>query len=101
MNDGPRNPLHVLAAALLLPASGHVLQGRPQRGLMFLFFMIVLGWASSHVMPPTASFFGQHIGGFFVYGMSVIDAYKWSKVKWEVWQHANSQAPDKAGEVQS
>jgi hypothetical protein len=90
MNEPPRNPLHVLLAAVLLPASGHVLQGRAPRGLMFLFFMIVLGWASSHIMPPTASFFGKNIGGFFVYGMSIIDAYKWSKVKLEIWKHAQS-----------
>ncbi len=31
------------------------------------------------------------IGGIFVYGMSIIDAYKWSRVKWEVWKHAKSQ----------
>lgn len=92
MTDAPRNPLHVLVAAVLLPASGHVLQGRPQRGLMFLFFMIILGWASGHIMPPTASFLGRHIGGFFVYGMSIIDAYKWSKIKLEVWKHAQSRS---------
>ncbi len=88
MSDVPQKPLLVLIAAILLPGFGHVLQGRPQRGLMFLFFMIVLGWAGSHVMPPTASFIGQNIGGIFVYGMSVIDAYKWSKIKLETWKHA-------------
>lgn len=88
MTEAPRNPKHVLLAAIF-PAGGHVLQGRPQRGLMFLFFMVILGWASNHVMPETASFFGRHIGGLFVYGISVIDAYKWSKVKWETSKHAN------------
>jgi hypothetical protein len=95
MSDAPPNPRYVLLAALLLPASGHVFQGRAQRGLMFLFFMIVLGWASSHMMPVTSSFFGRHIGGFFVYGMSVIDAYKWSKVKLEIWKHAQSALAEK------
>ena len=96
MTDAPRKPLQVLLAAVVLPGSGHVLQGRAQRGLMFLFFMIVLGWASGHLMPPNASFFGRHIGGFFVYGMSIIDAYKWSKIQWEVWRHANSSASEKS-----
>ncbi|HUQ35435.1 MAG TPA: hypothetical protein VM144_03565 [Aestuariivirga sp.] len=91
MTPAPRNPRHVLLAAIVLPGSGHVLQGRAPRGLMFLFFTIILGWASSHVMPETASFFGRHIGGIFIYGMSVIDAYKWSKLKWEVWKHEKSQ----------
>jgi hypothetical protein len=91
MTPAPRNPYHVLFAAVVLPGSGHVLQGRAPRGLMFLFFMIILGWASNHLMPQNAGFFGRHIGGIFVYGMSIIDAYKWSRVKWEVWMHAKSQ----------
>ena len=91
MTPAPRNPRLVLLAAIILPGSGHVLQGRAQRGLMFLFFTIILGWASSHVMPETASFIGRHIGGIFIYGMSIIDAYKWSKVKWEVWKNEKNQ----------
>ena len=91
MTPAPRNPRLVLLAAIILPGSGHVLQGRAPRGLMFLFFTIILGWASSHVMPETASFFGRHIGGIFIYGMSVIDAYRWSKVNWEVWKREKNQ----------
>ena len=91
MTPAPRNPRLVLLAAIILPGSGHVLQGRAPRGLMFLFFTIILGWASSHVMPETASFFGRHIGGLFIYGMSIIDAYRWSKVEWEVWKREKSQ----------
>jgi hypothetical protein len=91
MTPAPRNPRLVLLASIILPGSGHVLQGRAQRGLLFLFFMIILGWASSHVMPETASFFGRHIGGIFIYGMSIIDAYKWSKVNWEVWKREKTE----------
>jgi hypothetical protein len=94
MTPAPHNPRLVLLAAIILPGSGHVLQGRAQRGLMFLFFMIILGWASSHVMPETASFFGRHIGGIFIYGMSIIDAYKWSKVSLEVWKHTKTKVAD-------
>jgi hypothetical protein len=94
MNQAPRNPYIVLAAALLLPGSGHVLQGQAPRGLMFLFFIIVLAWASSHVMPETASFLGRHIGGFFVYGLSVIDAYKSARVAWEKWKYAREHRQD-------
>ncbi|MBZ0215813.1 MAG: hypothetical protein K8F25_04610 [Fimbriimonadaceae bacterium] len=92
MTPVPRNPYHVLLAAIILPGSGHVLQSRAPRGLMFLFFTIILGWASSHVMPETASFIGRHIGGIFIYGMSIIDAYRWSRVEWEVWKHAKATA---------
>ena len=90
MTPAPRNPYHILLAAVVLPGSGHVLQGRTPRGLMFLFFMVILGWASMRHMPEGASFFGRHVGGIFVYGISVLDAYKWSRVKWEVWKHAES-----------
>ncbi len=91
MTPEPRNPRLVLLAAVVLPGSGHVLQGRAPRGLMFLFFTIILGWASSHVMPETASFFGRHIGGIFIYGMSIIDAYRWSKVEWEIRKREKTQ----------
>jgi hypothetical protein len=94
MTPAPRNPRYVLLAAIVLPGSGHVLQGRAPRGLMFLFFTIILGWASTHVMPETASFFGRHIGGIFIDGMSIIDAYRWSRVQWEVWKRATSTVAD-------
>lgn len=90
MTPAPRNPYLVLLAAAILPGSGHLLQGRAPRGLMFLFFTIILGWVSSHLMPETASFIGRHIGGVFVYGVSIIDAYKWSRVQWELWKHEQS-----------
>lgn len=86
----PRNPYFVLAAAIVLPGSGHVLNGVPQRGLVFLFFIILLGWASVNTMPAGASFFGQYIGGVFVYGISVIDAYQTARVNWEKWKFARS-----------
>lgn len=86
----PRSPYLVLAAAIVLPGSGHVLNGVPQRGLVFLFFIILLGWASVNVMPPNASLFGQYVGGVFVYGISVIDAYQTARVNWEKWKFARS-----------
>lgn len=82
----PRNPYGVLAWAIVLPGAGHVLNGGAQRGLVFLFFIILLGWASVNLMPAHASFFGRYIGGVFVYGLSVIDAYQTARVKWEKWK---------------
>lgn len=88
MSAKPRSPYLILVAALLLPGSGHVLLGLAQRGLMFLFFMIVLGWAGANVMADTASFFVRHAGGIFLYGVSVIDAYKTARIRWETWKYA-------------
>src|SRR3954452_5116054 len=86
----PPNPYLVLAAAILLPGSGQVLNGTPQRGLMFLFFMIVLGWVTSHIAPPQATFIGHYAGGLFIYAMSIFDAYKWARIRLTTWQHAEA-----------
>lgn len=80
MSDKPVNPRKVLAAALI-PGAGHVMLGQAQRGLTFIFFMVILGWISTKFMPDTASFIGRHIGGVFIYGMSVLDAYRTAKVR--------------------
>jgi hypothetical protein len=87
MSDKPLNPYAVLVAALVLPGAGHVLQGMARRGLMFLFFTLILGWVSVRLMPPTASFFSRHAGGIFIYGLSVIDAYKVARIRYAIWQH--------------
>ncbi len=70
-----KNFILVIAAAIV-PGAGHVFLGQAQRGLMFIFFMTILGWISTKVMPETASFMGRHIGGIFIWGMSIIDAYR-------------------------
>lgn len=94
MSSAPRNPYVILAAAAILPGSGHVLQGQAPRGLMFLFFIVILGWVGTHLMPETASFFGRHVGGIFVYGLSVLDAYKTARIRWETWKYETKQKPD-------
>ena len=66
----------LLIAASFIPGAGHVLLGQAQRGLMFIFFITVFGLISTKVMPDTASFIGRHIGGVFIWGMSIIDAYR-------------------------
>jgi hypothetical protein len=86
MSDKPFNPYAILAASLLLPGGGHVLLGLAQRGLMFLFFTLILGWVSMRLMPGTASFFSRHVGGIFIYGLSVIDAYKIARIRYETWK---------------
>ncbi|MFM8608044.1 MAG: DUF6677 family protein [Hyphomicrobiales bacterium] len=83
----PINPYIVLAAAVVVPGAGHVIQGKPQRGLMFLFFTLILGWVSLRLMPETASVFTRHVGGIFIYGLSVLDAYKSARVNLETWKY--------------
>jgi hypothetical protein len=93
MSDRPIHPYTVLAAATLLPGTGQVLNGTPQRGLVFLFFMVMLGWVSMNLMPPDASFVGRTIGGVFVYGLSVIDAYKRARIRYEQWRYRKDNPP--------
>lgn len=91
MTDTPTKPMHpyaILALAIALPGSGHVFSGVPTRGLQFLFFMIVVGWATSKIAPEQASFIGRYAGGFFIYALSILDAYKIARVRWETWRHA-------------
>lgn len=84
MMEKPLNPYAVLAAAVIMPGAGHVLLGKTQRGLMFLFFTVILGWVSLRLTPETASFFTRHAGGILIYGFSVIDAYKTARIEWEL-----------------
>ena len=84
MINKPVNPYAVLAAAVIMPGAGHVLLGKTQRGLMFLFFTVILGWVSLRLTPETASFFMRHAGGILIYGFSVIDAYKTARIEWEL-----------------
>jgi hypothetical protein len=90
MRPRPLSPYLVLATSVLLPGSGHVLNGAPQRGLIFLFFIVLLGWVSVNIMPADASFIGRYIGGVFVYGLSVLDAYKQARIKFEVSRMAST-----------
>ncbi len=70
-----KHPILVFIVSLI-PGAAHVWLGQPQRGLMFIFFMTILGWISLKLMPENASFAGRHIGGVFIWGMSIIDAYR-------------------------
>ncbi len=82
--ESPRHPLLISLLALLLPGAGQVLNGQPQRGLVFVFFMVLGGWITYHLTnPEEVSFIGRHAGGLFVYAVSILDAYKWARVRWE------------------
>jgi len=72
----PVHPRLILLLAIILPGSGHVALGRVPRALGFIFFMLVLGWLSARFAAAGASFVGRHAGGFFVYALSITDAYR-------------------------
>lgn len=78
-----RPPLLIGLVAVLLPGVGQVLNQQPQRGLTFLFFMLLGGWISFNLTTAGHSAVGRFAGGIFVYAMSVLDAYKWARVRFE------------------
>jgi hypothetical protein len=84
----PPNPLLVLAAAIVLPGSGQVWNGEPRRGLVFLFFLVLLGAFTLVTAGPDVSFVGRYAGGFFVWAMAIFDAYKRARIRYEVWRYA-------------
>ena len=77
----PVNPRLVLLAAIMIPGAGHLLLGKQLRGAYFLFFSIVLGWLTTKIAPEQASFIGRHAGGFFIYALSLPDAYRIAKIQ--------------------
>lgn len=88
----PANPYLVLLAAIVLPGTGHVLNRQPYRGLIFLFFMLLLGGFTLKTAAPDVSVVGKFAGGLFVYALSILDAYKTARVRAEVWRHHHGRA---------
>jgi hypothetical protein len=72
----PMNPRLILLIATVLPGGGHVAMGQFRRALGFVLFMLVLGGLTTQFAAPTVSFVGRHAAGFFVYALSIIDAYR-------------------------
>lgn len=84
----PFPPLAVLAAAVVLPGSGQVMNRQPVRGLIFVFFILLLGGFTLVTAQPTVSIVGKLAGGIFVYAMAIYDAYKHARIRHEVWSYA-------------
>lgn len=82
----PPHPHLVLATAILLPGCGQVLNGQPTRGLTFLFFMVMLGAFTLKTAAPDVSLAGKLAGGLFVYALSIPDAYRTARLRWELWR---------------
>jgi hypothetical protein len=79
----PRHPYVVLLLAMVLPGMGQVMNSTPFRGLFFVFFMLVGAWICLHTTTPEHSYLGRFAGGWFVYAISILDAYKWARYRFE------------------
>ena len=72
-------PWLVIVAAVLVPGSGHVLLGRPMRGLLLLFWMIILGAITYRLTGETTSAVGRFSGGFAVWALSVVEVARMAR----------------------
>lgn len=77
----PVNPWLILAAAILLPGAGQVLNRQPVRGLILVFFVILLGAFTLKTADPGVSFVGKFAGGLFVWAMAIFDAYHTARLR--------------------
>lgn len=82
----PPRPLLVLAVAVLLTGGGQVLNREPWRGLIFLFFALLLGAATILTAPPEASAVGRLSGGLFVHAIALMDAYRAARLREARWR---------------
>jgi len=80
----PLHPYLVMLIASVLPGVGQLLNNQPQRALVMLFFMILLGMVTMHTAAADASFIGRYAGGLAIYSLSVLDAYRWARLRWEI-----------------
>ena len=88
----PMNPLAILALAIVLPGAGQVFNREPVRGLIFVFFMLLLGGFTLQTASPEVSIVGKLAGGLFVYAVSIFDAYRKARIRHELWRHATGKA---------
>ena len=84
------HPRLVLALAILLPGTGHVAVGQTQRGLCFVLFAILLMLVTYVTTTPEHSFIGRHAGGLFVWALSITDAYRLARIRYEAVRRAGS-----------
>ena len=89
------NPHLVLASAIILPASGQVLNRQPVRGLVFVFFILLLGGFTLPTAAPGVSLVGKLSGGLFVYAIAIYDAYKTARIRHSVWAASRPRQPSR------
>jgi hypothetical protein len=88
MRERPLNPYLVLALAVVLPGMGHVALGQQMRGFGFAFFSLLLALLTWHLAPPDRSFVGRTAGGLFVWALSIPDAYRLARLRYETWRRS-------------
>ncbi len=76
----------MLVLAIVLPGSGHVALGLPFRGLGFSFFTLLLALMTWQITTPAQSFIARAAAGLFVWSLSIPDAYRIARLRYELWR---------------
>ena len=82
----PPLPYLVLAVATILPGMGQVMNRQPLRGLIFVFFAVLLGAFTLKTAAPDVSFVGKTAGALFVWAMAMMDAYRTARLRHAIWE---------------
>jgi hypothetical protein len=88
----PLHPYLVMLIAILAPGSGHWAAGHIQRGMMFAWFMLILGYVTWKITSPDTGALGRLSGGLLVYAISVLDAYRIARFRWERYRQTKTGA---------
>ena len=88
----PLHPLLVLLIAVFLPGMGQIANNQATRGLLFAFTTVALGYVTAKYAGAEASLVGRYAGGFFIYAIAIMDAYRWARVRWEIFHHGTTKA---------
>jgi hypothetical protein len=68
--------------AIVAPGSGQWAAGSVQRGVVFVWFMMIFGWIGWHLAGPEIGPVGRLAGGIFIYAISIMDAYRMARFRW-------------------
>jgi heme A synthase len=82
----PPQPYLVLAIATILLGMGQVMNRQPLRGLIFVFFAVLLGAFTLKTAAPDVSFVGKTAGALFVWAMAMMDAYRTARLRRAIWE---------------
>lgn len=92
-HKSPLNPHLVLLIAIIFPGVGQVINNTPVRGFIMVFFMLIGAWICFNTTTPEHSFLGRYAGGWFVYAISIFDAYKWARYRFEYFRVHGKNSP--------
>ena len=66
----------ILLLTALLPGTGHIIMGKPLRGLVFVFWIIIFAYITFQLSASSISPVGRLSGGIAVWILSILEIYK-------------------------